>query len=570
MKNSTYHYMGLLVVGLLTTLCAVADPTTQSTVENADGSFTYSQKIDHNSSAPHYIAPDEFGFNEYSWFDQDYGWQHSFTGFNNDSYQIQSAILLIRGWDVDSEPKHGANGEYDGIAVDGTVLNPGLLQGTNNNWSETQFNVPLNSILDDGLIDVALDIDMNHDTETWATTLDYSLLTITYVQTNNKAPLQPEINVNSSVSVNDDLTVNIIGPTPADPDNDNVTYTYRWFVDVGQGFFVDDEFAGKNNHTGNTVPASQTNTNEKWKVEIYPNDSNGIAGPKATGAWFTIGDSDDDGVSDEYDDYPLDAERAFINISPSGGQYTLAFEDLWPTKGDYDLNDLVLYYSFGVITNADNLVKEIVLNAELVSRGASRANGFAISFAGTTDSNVQENSLVIDKQSLAVSAEAGHSNALVYVLAENLNNTLPANANFAFYNTQIGDVRPTVAMSFSVSFINPVNPMLLGTAPFNPFIFATFDRGVEVHLPDQPPTELADMSLFGQADDNSSLDNDNYYKTQNNLPWAMNIANKWQHPFEQVDVLQAYPTMKSWAESGGANNTRWYNDPVNNKCWTCN
>ena len=214
--------------------------------------------------------------------------------------QILSATLLIRGWDVDSEPIHGTNGEYDGISIDGVMLNPGLLQGTNNTWSETLFDVPVDAFKDDGLLNVSLDIDMNHTSRTWATTLDYSLLTITYIETQNQAPLAPELVFTpaGAVGVDEDLVVEVVGPTPADPDNDPVSYRYRWFVDVGQGFFVDDEFAGKANHTGNRVPASQTAQGEKWRVEVFPIDSNGITGAAAMSSWMTIGDADDDGVAD--------------------------------------------------------------------------------------------------------------------------------------------------------------------------------------------------------------------------------------------------------------------------------
>jgi LruC domain-containing protein len=573
MKKDVYHYLDciLLVAGLFVIGYTFADPSSQSTVENPDGSFTYSQKISAVSTAPHYVAPSGYGFDEYSWYNEDYGWQHNFDLFNNNDYQIQSASLLIRGWDVDSEPVHGTNGEYDGIFVDGVALNPGLLQGTNNTWSETEFTVPLQSISDDGLINVFLDIDMNHTSRTWATTLDYSLLTITYIQTTNNPPSQPQISVtpSSSVSVDDDLVVTITGPVPADPDNDSVNYSYRWFVDVGQGFYVDDEFAGKNNHSGNTVPASQTAAGERWKVEVYPSDSNGIAGLKAVGAWFTIGDSDDDGVPDNLDAYPLDSQRAFINSTPSSGMYTLAYEDLWPIKGDYDLNDLVLHYAFDVITNASNQVKQITMNAELVSRGASRANGFAISFAGTTNANVETNSLTIANQGQLISPESGHNSALVYVLVNNLNNTLPPSGSFSFYNTEIGDQRAAVPMTFSVSFTNAIHPASLGPAPFNPFIFATFERGIEIHLPDKPPTALANTGMLGQSDDSSSPASGRYYRTSTNLPWAMNISKKWLHPLERIDVLQAYPTMENWAESGGLNSIKWYNNPVSAKCWTC-
>ena len=82
----------------------VAAPTEENTVDNGDNSFTYTQKISAQSTPPHYIAPSGYGFDVYSWFNQDYGWQHSFSEYSNSSIQILSATLLIRGFDIDSEP----------------------------------------------------------------------------------------------------------------------------------------------------------------------------------------------------------------------------------------------------------------------------------------------------------------------------------------------------------------------------------------------------------------------------------------------------------------------------------
>ncbi len=57
-------------------------------------------------------------------------------------------------------------------------------------------------------------------------------------------------------------------------------------------------------------------------------------------------DADGDGVPNDEDDYPNDGDRAFDNYYPANGPGTLAYEDLWPGKGDYDFNDLVLDYRF--------------------------------------------------------------------------------------------------------------------------------------------------------------------------------------------------------------------------------
>ncbi len=551
---------------------ASATATEEQTIDNGDGTFTFTQKISSQSNPDHYTAPQGYGFSVYSWYNQDYGWQHNFPLWNNANYQITSANLLIRGWDIDSETSHGTNGEYDGIAVDGVDLNPGLLQGANNSWSETSFSVPLNAITDDGLINTFLNIDMNHTVNTWATTLDYSLLTINYMITSSTPPSQPEISITPAAAVNltDDLVVNVTGPTPADPDNDSVTYTYKWYVDVGQGFYVDDEFAGKNNHQGNTVPASQTAAGERWRVEVYPTDSVGLAGQFKMAEWYTIGDSDNDGVLDESDSYPDDAERAFINHMPVTGKNTLAFEDRWPQKGDYDMNDLVLYYRYTIISKADNSIKDITFDAELVSRGADQHSAFALSFNGVDSSNVASNNLQVNSINRPITPEAGHTGELVYVLINDAHQELPSSNIFDFYNTQNGDERSIASLQFNLSFTSTVPLTSLGAAPYNPFIFSSFYRGREIHLRNKPPTDLANTSIFNSDDDYYNPANGSYYRTSDNLPWALDISGEWKHPLERRDILEAYPNMSTWIETSGNSNQNWHQLPVGGKCWKCN
>ncbi|MBN2111408.1 MAG: PEF-CTERM sorting domain-containing protein [Methanosarcinaceae archaeon] len=121
---------------------------------------------------------------------------------------------------------------------------------------------------------------MTHNSSFWATTLDKSELVVLYSYGNNRVPCEPSVEIEPSecVDTNDDLTVSITGPSPADPDGDNVTYTYRWFVDTGTGF-LDDEFALGVDHTGNMVPAADTSTGQIWMVQVTPVDEYGAKGP---------------------------------------------------------------------------------------------------------------------------------------------------------------------------------------------------------------------------------------------------------------------------------------------------
>ena len=109
----------------------------------------------------------------------------------------------------------------------------------------------------------------------------------------NTPPYQPQLSITPSLAVedNDDLVVTVTGPTPADPDRDSVTYTYRWFVNVGTGGFVDDEVAGRGDHTGNTVPAADTVVGDIWRVEVTPVDEHGTAGASAIAEWQIVVDA---------------------------------------------------------------------------------------------------------------------------------------------------------------------------------------------------------------------------------------------------------------------------------------
>ncbi len=250
--------------------------TSETTVDNGDGTFTYTQIVDESSTSPHYIAPNGYGFEIYSWYDEDYGWKHTFLNASEPGIVINSVNLMIRAWDVDSEPYHGWEGEYDHITGDGVDFDPVYLQGTNNAWSETVFDVAP-SLISDGEMDIWMDIDMHHKENQWATTLDKSVLTVEYSTSgNNTPPYAPELSVPSCVANTSDLRVSVIGPNPADPDmNDSVTYTYRWFVDIGTGGYIEDEFAGRGDHVGDIVPAADTMTGDLWMVRVTATDSHG-------------------------------------------------------------------------------------------------------------------------------------------------------------------------------------------------------------------------------------------------------------------------------------------------------
>jgi LruC domain-containing protein len=97
---------------------------------------------------------------------------------------------------------------------------------------------------------------------------------------------------------------------------------------------------------------------------------------------------------------------------------------------------------------------------------------------------------------------------------------------------------------------------------FNPFIIVNQDRDVEVHLLDFAPSNLSDQTIFGTFHDDSDPDQQRYYTTTNNLPWAINIPILFEYPQEKKEVVAAYNHFAEWAESSGLDYDDWYENKL--------
>ncbi len=277
-------------------------------------------------------------------------------------------------------------------------------------------------------------------------------------------------------------------------------------------------------------------------------------------------DSDGDGVDDEDDDYPDDPDRAFDNYYPANGNGTLAYEDLWPGKGDYDFNDLVLDYRFKTVTNASNYVVEIYGKFIIKAFGAGFQNGFGYQLPNTnispSDINVtgydlQEGYITLNGNGL----ESGQTKPTIIVY-DNAFNIMPHPGQGIGVNTDppAPYVDPDTVDIYMDITDNVYTMTQVDIANFNPFIIVDLNRDYEVHLPDYPPTDLADQSIFGTVQDDSDPSNNRYYKTENNLPWAINIYESFDYPIEKREISTAYNYFIEWAESGGISYSDWYQD----------
>ncbi len=259
-------------------------------------------------------------------------------------------------------------------------------------------------------------------------------------------------------------------------------------------------------------------------------------------------DTDNDGINDNLEDYPTDPTKAFNNFYPSSaGIATVAFEDLWPFKGDYDLNDLVMGYRYNVITNASNVVVKLKGKFTLFATGGALKLGFGVEFP-----------LVKEKAQNVIGGtlENGQTNTVV---------TLFSNSRTAMQNWNTDMNQPSSdSVDFNISFDVSNGPTLrdFGLNEYNPFIWnnnAGYGRGYEIHLPGKRPTSLADASKFGTGSDNTSVAENRFYVAKNTkLPWAINIPIRFDYPTEKTDIISTYLKFGNWVQSNSTTYNDWY------------
>ncbi len=250
----------------------------------------------------------------------------------------------------------------------------------------------------------------------------------------------------------------------------------------------------------------------------------------------------------------------FVAHYPGEGRYgILLFEDLWPSFGDYDLNDLVVEYNVREKLNPANMLLGVDFTFVIRAVGASFNNGFAVSFDELDHSLVKSvtgQSITENYIQLRNNGTEDGSLASVIIVADNISERMPGFSNVI---PGVNTVDPDT-LTISVSFNQAVNRDLTGFPPYNPFIIANGQRGREVHLPNHVPTILADMSLFNTIDDDSNIEDRRFYRSRNNLNWAIHIPEAIPHAISGKRIYEAYPLFRYWAESNGTKYNNWYQD----------
>ena len=243
---------------------------------------------------------------------------------------------------------------------------------------------------------------------------------------------------------------------------------------------------------------------------------------------FTVTTSKDLGGGDLEPVPPTDPDPEPVVLPLKG---TLAFEDIWPGGGDYDLNDVMIEYNRNITFDANNKATKSVETFKAVQKKGSATNNnfFACQYKK------------LGKMTLpaGVKAETATNSFVIETSAKEI-------AEGTVYQIE----RDLTGLNLSQTDV---------ASDFNPYIITkqyTTENRVEVHLP------LADMT---SAADASLMTKDNAYyvgsKDGSQYPFAINIPITGFVPADEtsrIDLEGQYPAFANWAKSKGTTNQDWY------------
>lgn len=326
-------------------------------------------------------------------------------------------------------------------------------------------------------------------------------------------------------------------------------------------------FALANNGWSNRIPDHSGNNRYRAATsEGLSIDNKGIAfrGPRTAaykyGNWVMI--SFEDFTSDEnFSDVvitlksnPVDAITDIPTVDPDDNKTTAeslkgtyAFEDMWPAQGDYDLNDVVVRYTYGKTFDIDNKIYAESFTFRPFQNVATNNNGLAFKLIGS--GSVKSATCSIRKAGEELFTEIPlqyEATDNVYVLTNNVKDNMK------------GDYKITINY----------NQYITKQSEIQPFIFKNEEGGKrwEVHIAKEKPTSKMNTSHFGEGQDASVPEKGIYYVREGLYPFAIFLSGANEKDLskildaenERVAIDQLYSGYKVWAESGGTKNQDWY------------
>ena len=236
-----------------------------------------------------------------------------------------------------------------------------------------------------------------------------------------------------------------------------------------------------------------------------------------------------------------------------------AYEDLWPSAGDYDMNDAVVgvkedrVLTMFTYKNKTYMTKQI-FNLYTDQNYVEKKSGLALTLETRSDAvpTSIEMKKILPGTEEAVPAEFVQDGN-VYLLTDNIKKEL--HTTYILELTYEGGIQDIKA------------------AKIKPFIYRdeADNKRWEVHIPMEAPTEKMNTSYFGMFSDMSEPEQGLYYVGSGNYPFAFYLSGVSIDAFKDNILLRAneqkaidefFPQFIEWSTSNGKKCKDWYLHPV--------
>lgn len=264
-------------------------------------------------------------------------------------------------------------------------------------------------------------------------------------------------------------------------------------------------------------------------------------------------------------------EGGYVMHYPAAKWGTLLFEDMWPSKGDYDFNDVAASYKIQLYLTGKKKPKVVAM---LISIRLNALGGYHPYQLCLQIDNL--NATGIDNVS---SYDTGGDGSGTYKFETE---GTDSKALFSFdwkdkkgstagkyYNTE-KEYALTSAdldknqLAFYAELSEELSLDEFTNSVFNFFIRKT--DGTEIHMTGYAPTD-GFMEKYNEiVKSNTSLSSDEYYRTTDGFVWGLKIPANVHHAVEDIDFIQVYPLFKEWVTSGGVTHPEWYEERDRDNC----
>ncbi|MCB1304295.1 MAG: LruC domain-containing protein [Leptospiraceae bacterium] len=253
-----------------------------------------------------------------------------------------------------------------------------------------------------------------------------------------------------------------------------------------------------------------------------------------------IVDRDGDGIPDNEDQFPDDPNKATTVRVPSEGYYRIAYEDLYPNRGDADFNDYVVQMYQEQDLNASGQLVELRAHYQHIAKGAGYDHTLHLALPESVHGSATLVRYSPSGEELSRSVENVANGNAIEILGRS-NNTISQsntakNQSFAPGQMAVFTFLPSA----------PVALATMGKAPYDLFI-KVLNTGHEVHFAGKYYRE----------------DGSDRYIDSAGFPWALLVPDYFQWPYERENIHDAYPQFDDWYLSAGKDFRDWYDSPVN-------